>query len=284
MAIRGSSTGVDSRPRSELRRRVGYRTCACRAARQIATALGYLVSVGCGAPSPGPSKPWPTHEPSVAEWRGWRESLANLRERHAPTNGYTMRLALELQEPLSGQMLRARGAVGVAPDQRALRMILVGPGGATALDLWICGAQSRFAVPALDLVWRGDGQPSSAQSRGLPVGFLRWWLLDPLAGRLLFAGRLAATDRYVLRSEAALLDLQRRADGGLRVERRVAGALERVESSGSSCPTVRYREQSTGLDIRVTCEGLDLGRAPTPAALADPDEPTRLCPRPAGQP
>ena len=46
--------------------------------------------------------------------------------------------------------LQARGAVAMDPAAGDLRMILLGPGGATAIDLWMHGDAYRFVVPALD--------------------------------------------------------------------------------------------------------------------------------------
>jgi hypothetical protein len=158
-------------------------------------------------------------------------------------------------------------------------MILLGPGGTTALDLWSCGDDFRFAVPAVDLVARGSARSQDDAERGLPVGFLRWWLIEPLAGRLLYAARLGHVGRFVLSSDEAVLDVEHHVRGDLVVERRSAGETERVESTGTDCPIVRYVQQSTGLDIRVTCEGLDLERPVTEAALADPDDPTHACHR-----
>ena len=72
-------------------------------------------------------------------------------------------------------------------------MILVGPGGTTALDVWVTKDRFRFAVPAIKLEKRGGVDP--AEAKGLPIGMLRWWFLSPLAGRLLARALDAGRER-----------------------------------------------------------------------------------------
>ena len=57
--------------------------------------------------------------------------------------------------PVAGS-IKARGGVAMDPARGDLRLILVGAGGGTAVDLWMHGATYRFVVPALGKTLRGD--------------------------------------------------------------------------------------------------------------------------------
>ncbi len=232
--------------------------------------------VGC-APEVA-ARPPVVEAPSVAEWGAARRAL--LRLHAAAATPRTLRLSLTLREPRTGRVLSARGAVAIRPP-RALRMILLGPGGTTALDLWIQGDQWRFAVPAIDLRKRGDLRAPREERRGLPVDFLAFWLLRPASGRLLWHAREGDGDRFVLRDGAAIVDLRAFGDGRLEARRATWSSPpgdgsprlldeETVLASGPGCAEVRYHQASTGLDVTVVCEGETIGEPP-PRALADPD-------------
>jgi hypothetical protein len=235
--------------------------------------------VGCAPPSAvQPASPVAASGPTVAEWSAARRALARLRAAAAIPR--TLRLALSLREPRTGRVLSARGAVAVLPP-RALRMILLGPGGTTALDLWIQGDQWRFAVPAIDLQKRGELHAPREARRGLPVDFLAFWLLRPASGRLLWHARERDGDRFVLRDGAATVDLRALDDGRLEARRATWSKPEAdgsprlldeetVSASGLGCAEVRYHQASTGLDVTVVCEGETTGEPPA-RALADPD-------------
>lgn len=235
-----------------------------------------LAAIGIALSACAPSRPRAPAlpAPTLAEWRAGRARLASLRAKIVPR---TLRVALALREPLTGRVLEARGALAVAPPA-SLRMILLGPGGTTALDLWIQGESFRFAVPAIDLLKRGDASSPREARRGLPVDFLRWWLLHPAEGRLLWASREASTSRLLLRDGDAIVDL--RATGGdAVVGRRTTWTLlptprlvdeETVDAERVGCGTVRYHQASTGLDVTVRCEGEEPS-PPSPRAFVDPD-------------
>lgn len=258
--------------------------------------------VGCGdAPSRPPhDEAAAPRSPSPAAWRKAREDLRDLRRSLLGLKPHTRKLALKLREPLSGRTMEARGAVAIAPPE-ALRMILLGPGGTTALDLWIRGDRFRFAVPALDLLRRGDASTPRDQMRGLPVDFLRWWLLRPADGTLLWHERLERADHFVLRDGSAIVDLCASDDGSIKARRTTWLSARRggdpgepgnpsqpsepgdprrrideetVVATRAGCGPVRYTQASTGLDISITCEGEELSSAPSPRAFIDPDEPT----------
>lgn len=222
--------------------------------------------------------------PTLASWQKARKRLAEIRGEASGSGPRTMRLALTLREPRTGRTLEARGAVAVAPPE-ALRMILLGPGGTTALDLWVRGDRFRFAVPAIDLLRRGDATTPREAMRGLPVDFLRWWMLRPASGKLLWHVAQEGGDRFILRDGQATIDLFA-APGKGRVEARrttwtsPAGEEPRrideetIEADRMGCGAVRYRQASTGLAITVDCEGEETSRAPNERAFADPDAPT----------
>jgi hypothetical protein len=223
--------------------------------------------------------------PSRGEWSRARRRLAEVRAALGRRTPHTRRLALKLREPFTGRLMEARGAVAIAPPSASLRMILLGPGGTTALDLWVKGDRFRFSVPALDLLRRGDAGTPREQTRGLPVDFLKWWLLRPAEGTLLWHERTERADHFVLRDSSAVINLcvadsgallARRTtwvdSGGDPRDRRVADQ-ETVIAAKPGCAPVRYVQALTGLEIAVTCEGEETDREPSPRAFEDPDNP-----------
>jgi hypothetical protein len=233
----------------------------------------------------------PAGERGVASWRAARERYRAVRAELTGDEAFVMKLGLEIEQPFIGKRMRARGAVAVArPD--ALRMVLLGPGGTTALDMWLCKDAFRFEVPALDLQRRGDATTPRGELRGLPIDFLRWWLLEPLGGELLAVRRHRSVagellERYVLRDGDDVLhaDLRLGAAGAtrapasddvLRVVRLSHDDEQRIASDGHPCGVARYEQPSTGLRITVRCESIEPG-APPPRAFADPDHPDATC-------
>ncbi|MEZ4441765.1 MAG: hypothetical protein R3B72_21875 [Polyangiaceae bacterium] len=216
-----------------------------------------VAAAGCAAPAT-------IAAPDLASWREARRELAALRDHWAPAVSKTLEVSLDFG--FAGRHLAARGAVAVGED--ALRMILLGPGGATALDLWICGDRFRYEVPALDQTRRGR---VGEEGPGLPVAFLRRWFLGRLEGRLLSYADDPEGRRYVLRDGDDVAHLwgdERR----LRARR----GDDLIEATGAGCGEVRYRHLATDLAVDVVCERV--GANPPPArAFADPDDPTRSC-------
>jgi hypothetical protein len=216
--------------------------------------------------------------PTIAEWRHGVERLESLRR--ATEAPRTQRLALDLVEPRTGRHLSARGAVALLPKDM-LRMILLGPGGTTAVDLWMKRDAYRLEVPAVGLKKRGDLgaplAPYNAKRRMLPVDFLGWWLRRPLDGDLVYYAREGAADRYILRDPyaSAVVDLLIRDDGSLTARRTTWVGKERVGEDTVSadrigCGPVRYHQGSTGIDVTVRCEDETPGEPPA-RALKDPD-------------
>jgi hypothetical protein len=271
-----------------LKRRA-VRVARRRSAWPARSALGALfvaaapLALGCGARAPlrGPyeilSKEAPadvaTSVPDVTqyEWSVARERLARLR-RARPDRAYVERVRLSISDPRTGRQYQARGAVAVSPG-RAARMMLIGPGGTTALDVWVTKQRFRFAVPAIKLEKRGGADASEA--KGLPIGMLRWWFLSPLAGRLLLARTTPDESAWILREDSATVTL--RTDGRrFTALRREGDSLEAIEwLSLGLVPHAgdhgRYLEGRYGLRVDVVVEEV-LPTEPDPEAFADPDE------------
>lgn len=238
--------------------------------------LGPLLAVGAVACTPvKPAPSLPTGAEGRVAWRQARSAVETLRARFEPTEPYSMNVSLELTQMQLGQRMRARGAVAVHPPD-ALRMILLGPGGTTALDLWICRDQYRFSVPAIDLERRGDATTPERERRGLPVDFLRWWFLRPFAGDLLSFVDGTSGRRYVLRDAPQVIHLLAPTTGVVTARRLSRSDEERLDVTGDRCGDVRYRQRSTGIDISVGCEQVN-ARKPPPRAFADPDDPREGC-------
>jgi hypothetical protein len=208
---------------------------------------------------------------TAQEWSVARERLARLR-RGQPERAYVERVRLAITDPRTGKQYEARGAVAISPD-RAARMMLVGPGGTTALDVWVTKDRFRFVVPAINLKKRGGTDP--AEARGLPIGMLRWWFLSPLAGRLLLARSTPSESSWILRDGAATVTL--RSDGRRFVAlRREGDTLEGIEwvARGlvpQSGARGQYIEGRFGLRVDVVVEEV-LANEPDPEAFSDPDE------------
>jgi hypothetical protein len=214
-----------------------------------------------------------TREATPEELAEGRRAIASLRA-SVRTSPYVARIALTMVEPRSGRTLDARGAVAIDPG-RALRMILVGPGGATALDAWVTPAAWRFAVPALELVKRGT---SSEGARGLPVGFFRWWFLTPLDGDVIRARGTAGEGSVILRRGDVVADVRYRRGHemlGLGVERRASGDVERLEWLCASLEARAgdrgtYVQPSSGLRVAIEVEAI-APEPPAPESFVDPD-------------
>lgn len=241
---------------------------------KLLLAMVTLMAGGCASASP--SQSLPSGAAGITAWREAREQVDELRRRYAAQGAYRMNVSLELTQLQLGQRMRARGAVAVRPPH-SLRMILLGPGGTTALDLWVCGDAFRFEVPAISLERRGDANTPPQQLRGLPVRFLRWWFLEPLGGRLLAFADEEPGRRFVFRDGPEVVHLLAPTGAPLRAERRSSVDVEKLLVRGlGGCGEVHYDQRSTGLDITVQCEAVTPG-SPPEAAFADPDDPSRPC-------
>ncbi len=183
-------------------------------------------------------------------------------------------VSLELSAPYIPTPVQARGAAAMGPPGD-LRMILLGPGGATAMDLWLHDDRYRFSVPAIGRTLRGDRATPPEKRRGLPVDFLRWWMLDPLRGELLFASQDAGGTEFVLRDRDAYVVAKVAPDGQVTATRTTwSGAgdkldEETIHATGFGCATVDYHQASTDLTVHAKCESESKGVPEK--AFVDPD-------------
>jgi hypothetical protein len=240
-------------------------------------AVVLALAISACAPRVSSSVPTALPDPTAREWTRLRERLAIARSEQ-PERPFVANVVVALREPRTGRVFQARGAVAIDP-KRALRMILVGPGGVTALDAWVTDDQFRFAVPGIRFVRRGGADAASA--RGLPIGFFRWWMLHPLDGRLLAAWTRDDGSIFLLRrgDETVILRegrLARSHREHLIAARREEGRVERLEWFGRSPVAphagdkARYVDAATGLEVEVLVEGVG-EHEPDPAAFLDPD-------------
>jgi len=219
------------------------------------------------------TRPKPEAPPDVSqlEWTISRDRLTEMRGEQ-PDRPYAERIRVSIHEPRTGKQFEARGAVAISPD-RAARMVLVGPGGATALDVWVTKDRFRFAVQAIHLEKRGGADPVDA--RGLPVGMLRWWFLSPLGGRLLLARSTEDESAWLLRDGGATVSVRTDGHSFLAV-RRQGENLEGIEWNGPGlAPRAgargRYMEAKHGLRVEVVVEEV-MADEPDPGAFLDPDQ------------
>jgi hypothetical protein len=204
--------------------------------------------------------------------------VAELRSASRAPGKQTVKLTLSA--PIMPQPLSARGAVAFSPPHD-LRMILLGPGGGTALDLWMRDGTFRFEVPALGRVSRGDERTPATKKRGLPVDFLRWWLLDPFGGEIVYARDGERGLELVLRDRerdgrVAIVDGTLRPDGRFDATRTTWSPegnrldTEKLSASRLGCGDVEYEQASTGLTVEARCEAASV--QVNARAFVDPDE------------
>jgi hypothetical protein len=241
--------------------------------------------VACGAANAGCAPAaLELSAPTTAEWEAARARLDLLRGAQ-PERPYGVVVRVTLSEPRSGRSFAARGALAVDPH-RALRMILLGPGGTTALDAWVTPTAYRFEVPPIGLLDRGGESANPA----LPVDLFRWWFLAPIDGRVLASydgPELSLQDAmpckgrwFVLRRGASTVTLcEAEGDGRaleiLATERTTAGAFERLSFHGQSLTPhagdrAEYEDARSGVRAHVEVESCDPD-PPDPIAFLDPD-------------
>jgi hypothetical protein len=219
----------------------------------------------------------PTPEPrsafvpaDQAAWSVARHELAYLREQ-GPRDPYTQIIRADFHAPGRGHF-SARGALAIAPG-RALRMILLGPGGRTVLDVWATLDRYQLQVPELGIVERGGTEPPPH----LPIEMFREVLIRPGAGRLLAFGMEANQGVFILRDQGRIFEL-RLGPSGQRFEKHDAQGGESVEWYSNEVrlfaregDAVRFRRPALGLDLVVQIEELSR-EPPDPDAFAPPAE------------
>lgn len=230
---------------------------------RVALALLLGVSSACVA------VPTPAAPPTQREWSLARERLDELR-RTVPSSPWVEQVSISFREPGTGKLFEGRGAIAVSPG-KAMRMILVGPGGTTALDAWVTPDAYRFAIPPVGLVRRGGKDAEAA----LPIGFFRWWFLAPYEGRL----RTIVGRDFVLDDGAGVVSIDDRTEDGARLvvaRRRHGSVIEllgfrgRADGKHGAGDRASYRNVTSGLTVEVTVD--EIGEAPPdPDAFVDPD-------------
>jgi len=229
--------------------------------------LSVALSGGCGGGQPSPviasSSPSSQRDLEAA-----RRAIA-ARKSELPTSAFTERVAVQIRFPKGGPGFEGRGAVAVDPGH-AMRMIIVGPGGATALDVWITHAKYRFAIPPVDRIERGAVRDAGATK--LPVEFFRFWFLRRFEGKVGFAD---ATHVVVRDGDAATsFDRGVFSQGTpFSAERRVGSAAATIAWWPKGSENAPERAEYVGgdgvrVDVRI------LGRedgVPQAAAFDDPD-------------
>ena len=235
--------------------------------------LCVLATAGCtGARKP----PLPVPGISQADWRAARSRLAAMRASQNK-RPYVVQLRVGMREPHTGKTFEARGALAIEPHA-AMRMILVGPAGNTALDVWVTRERWRFVVPGVN--FKRSGGADAASARGLPINFFRWWFLSPLEGRLLSAAMAREGPTFLLRDATGTVILHATQEKSLMhlvALRREPGAVQAMEWVGQSFTPhagdhARYVEEGTGLQVEVLVEAVS-PEEPDPAAFLDPDDP-----------
>ncbi len=218
---------------------------------------------------------WPAPDP--ATWPGLAAALEHERaERPAAPWAAVLRFAVF--EPIGRRTIEGRGGIAIAPGAAA-RMILVGGAGSTVLDAWITRDRWRVAVPPARIVRRGG----SDSPGDLPVGFLRWWFVAPLAGTLVAAEATPTGDAWLLHDGAAAVELRSAPCGSdnlghlLDATRREQGRKERVsECRTSAAPApgdhASYVDESSGLKVDIAIESVATS-PPEADAFRDPEAP-----------
>jgi hypothetical protein len=225
------------------------------------------LALGC-APKAAPAAPPSTAAQIEALVRlGALEQLAR-----APR---TDRVRIRVDAPYLPAPIEARGALAV-DAARGMRLVLLGPGGTTALDFWAAGDRYRLSLPELGTDARGDATSPRAIRRALPVELFRWWMLDPFGGELLFAVHEQGAVRAVLSESRYVTHLRLHDDGRIRAHR-----VWRAERDGAPhvdeewleldvypCGLARYEQRSTRIVVDIECEDSREGVAPR--ALDEP--------------
>jgi len=211
-------------------------------------ALALATTVACAEPPPPPAPV------TQAQWDDGLRRFEALRA-ELPRAPYTQPITVSFFEPITRKRFEGRGAIGVDPG-RAMRMILVGPAGEPALDVWVTRDAWRLVVPAAHYAKRG-GRESPSTS---PIGFFRAWFVDRFGGHLLALGR---DGELVVRGD----------DGGTlhvapsRVVRRSGTQTEILTFDRTHA---RYVHRASGLEVEVTL-GDAQREPPDPQAFVDPD-------------
>src|SRR5947209_6876614 len=110
------------------------------------SAVALVLFVAACAPSAIPRPPRLTKEQLHDADAIGRDGLA--RWTRVATSDYRQEVLVSVRDDVAGLGFEGRGVVAVRPGH-ALRMILIGPGGTTAMDVWLRDGAFRVAIPAI---------------------------------------------------------------------------------------------------------------------------------------
>lgn len=198
-----------------------------------------------------------------------------------PTEIVKQEINIEIRDLLSGLGFSGRGVVIVQP-RHALRMILLGPGGTTAMDVWIRDGRFRVAIPAISRVMRGDETTPRSTMRGMPVDLLWRLLVDPFGSLVYARAGHPERDGFVAGGFTAWMkrgEIRTRYDHETRAwffdHGRLSGVMHATEVSVGEALVPR-RVDYTGLDpgMIVHVSGVDpvVVHEVSPKVFADPDD------------
>jgi len=181
-------------------------------------------------------------------------------------------LTIGIRDVISGRGFEGRGVVIVEP-RRALRMILLGPGGTTAMDVWIVDGKFRVAIPAIERVVRGDATTPRSTMRGMPIDLLWRLLVDPFGG-VAYARRSGDTlTTWMRRGE-----IRERSPSGMRAWFFEGGALKgfaqgtELAVGDAIVPSnVEYVGTDPAMEVHVVASSAVTVESVAPAVFADPD-------------
>jgi hypothetical protein len=220
--------------------------------------------------------------PQLAERIGPAEVRASGR---SPTETYRQAIVISIRDAVSGRGFEGRGVVAVMPGH-ALRMILLGPGGTTAMDAWIRDGRWRVAIPGLDRIVRGDRSTPRTTMRGLPIDLLDRWLIAPWGGKIVAAHRgTVRADGAIVGEEGLVAWMLRNAGTEIREERfprarawffehgRLVGRVEGTEREGPEGRFVEHVEYGglyPAMTVSVTADPPAFGPLPA-STFEDPN-------------
>ncbi len=231
--------------------------------------------VGCGGSAATPKPPQVTlsqlHDGAALT----RAQLAERAQR--PAGILKQELSIGIRDLVSGRGFEGRGVVMVKPRE-ALRMILLGPGGTTAMDVWIADGKFRVAIPALDRIMRGDASTPRDAMRGLPVDLLWRWLVDPFGGTFVHARTEGQGFLAFLKRGPTSFEIRRRtpegAEGWFFEKGKLIGVAHgREERIGDALfpVDVDYVGLDPAMKVHVQGTGATVVTEVSPRVFADPD-------------
>jgi hypothetical protein len=172
---------------------------------------------------------------------------------------------ISLREEVSGRRWEGRGVV-VRKPATALRLVLLGPGGATALDLWATPDRCHLESPLLGVRHRGPTASAPA-----PTPFLAWWFLDPLGQHVQDAWLSQGLARGIMEGpRGERTEVEETADGWV-LRRR--GGVERLSLRGPPGQVgthVSYQDLSARVFADVIIEDIAAG-PPSDEAFREPE-------------